>query len=88
MGHCSDILVVNKKSDIMPTAQEFALCNADYEECYGEYHGNLKIYNREFDSYEEAEEYLCGLRNDGAVKFKKYNGHKNFTVKWMIMVSH
>ena len=88
MGHCSDILVVNKKSEIMPAAQEFAWNNADHEECYGLYHGDLKIQDREFDSFEEAEEYLCSLRNDGTVKFKEYNGHKNFTMKWMIMVSH
>lgn len=88
MGHCSDILVVNKKSDIMPAAQEFAWNHADHEECYGQYHGFVKIQDREFDSFEEAEEYLCSLRNDGAVKFKEYNGHKNFTMKWMIIVSH
>lgn len=91
MGHCSDILVVNKKSDIMPTAQEFALCNADYEECYGEYHGFVKIEDKEFESFEEAEEYLRqfqGSYDDRAVKFKESNGHKNFTMKWMIIVSH
>lgn len=80
----SDILVVDKKSEIETAVEEHALYN------FGLYHGNLKIYNREFDSYEEAEEYLCGLRNDGAVKFKEYDSpkHKNFTMKWMIMVSH
>lgn len=74
----------------MPAAQEFAWHNADHEECYGEYYGFVKIYDKEFDSYEEAEEYLCCLRNDGAVKFKEYNSpkHKNFTMKWMIMMSH
>lgn len=75
MGHCSDILVVNKKSDIMPAAQEFAWCNADHEECYDEYHGFIKIQDREFDSFEEAEEYLQkfqGSYDDRAVKFKDY----------------
>lgn len=90
MGHCSDILVVNKKSDIMVEAQDYAWRNADHQECGGEYHGFIKIQDREFDSYEEAEEYLCSLRNDGAVKFKEYDSpkHKNFIMKWMIMVSH
>ena len=79
---------LNKKSDIMPAAQEFAWNNADHEECYGQYHGFVKIQDREFDSYEEAEDYLCSLRNDGAVKFREYDEHKNFMMKWMIMVSH
>lgn len=78
----SDILVVDKKSEIETAVEEHALYN------FGLYHGGLKIYDKEFDSYEEAENYLCSLRNDGAVKFKEHNGHKNFTVKWMIMVSH
>ena len=78
----SDILVVDKKSEIEKAVVEHALYN------FGLYHGDLKIYNKEFDSYEEAENYLCSLRNDGAVKFKEYNGHKNFTMKWMIMVSY
>lgn len=75
MGHCSDILVVNKKSDIMPVAQEFAWNHTDYEECYGEYHGFVKIQDREFDSFEEAEEYLKqfqGSYDDRAVKFKDW----------------
>lgn len=75
MGHCSDILVVNKKSDIMPAAQEFAWNHADYEECYGEYHGFVKIEDKEFESYEEAEEYLRqfqGSYDDRAVKFKDW----------------
>lgn len=79
----SDILVVDKKSEIETAVEEHAL----YNFC-GPYRSDLKIYNKEFNSYEEAENYLCSLRNDGAVKFKEYNGHKNFTVKWMIMVSH
>ena len=78
----SDILVVDKKSEIETVVEEHALYN------FGLYHGDLKIYDIEFDSSEEAEEYLCSLRNDGTVKFKEYNGHKNFTMKWMIMVSH
>lgn len=78
----SDILVVDKKSEIETAVEEHALYN------FGLYHGNLKVYDKEFDSYEEAEEYLCSLRNDGAVKFKESNGHKNFTMKWMIIVSH
>lgn len=45
----SDILVVDKKSEIETAVEEHALYN------FGLYHGNLKIYNREFDSYEEAE---------------------------------
>lgn len=78
----SDILVVDKKSEIEAAVVEHALYN------FGLYHGNLKIYDREFDSYEEAEDYLCSLRNDGAVKFREYDEHKNFMMKWMIIVSH
>lgn len=78
----SDILVVDKKSQIEKAVVEHALYN------FGLYHGNLKIYDKEFDSYEEAEDYLCSLRNDGAVKFREYDEHKNFMMKWMIMVSH
>ena len=58
MGHCSNILVVNKKSDIMPAVQEFAWNCADREECGGEYQSILKIQDREFNSFEEAEKYL------------------------------
>ena len=75
MGHCSDILVVNKKSEIMPAAQEFAWNYADHEECYGEYHGFVKIEDKEFESFEEAEEYLRqfqGSYDDRAVKFKDW----------------
>lgn len=78
----SDILVVDKKSQIEKAVVEHALYN------FGLYHGNLKIYDREFDSYEEAEDYLCSLRNDGAVKFREYDEHKNFMMKWMIIMSH
>ena len=66
---------LNKKSDIMAEAQEFAWDHADHEECGGEYHGFMKIQDREFDSFEEAEEYLEQFRgsyDDRAVKFKDY----------------
>ena len=61
----ADILVVNKKSEIETTVEQHLLYNSSR-------HSNLKIYDIEFDSYEEAEEYLSGLRNDGAVKFREY----------------
>lgn len=35
-------------------------------------HNSLEIYDKEFDSYEEAEDYLSDLRNNGAVKFREY----------------
>ena len=35
MSHCSEILIVDKKSEIMVEAQEFAWRNADHEECGG-----------------------------------------------------
>lgn len=35
MGHCSEILIADKKSEIMVEAQEFAWRNADHEECGG-----------------------------------------------------
>ena len=65
MGHCSDILVVNKKSEIETTVEQHLLYNSSR-------HSNLKIYDIEFDSYEEAEEYLSGLRNDTVVNFREY----------------
>lgn len=37
MGHCSDILVVDKKSEIETAVEEHTLYN------FGLYHGNLKI---------------------------------------------
>ena len=64
MGHCSDILVVNKKSEIETTVEQHLLYNSSR-------HSNLKIYDIEFDSYEEAEEYLSGLRNDTVVNFRE-----------------
>ena len=66
MGHCSDILVVNKKSEIETTVEQHMLYNSSL------HHNNLKIYDKEFDSYEEAEDYLSDLRNNGAVKFREY----------------
>ena len=61
----ADILVVNKKSEIETTVEQHLLYNSGR-------HSNLKIEDIEFDSYEEAEEYLSGLYNDTAVKFKEY----------------
>lgn len=62
----ADILVVNKKSEIETTVEQHMLYNSSLR------HSNLKIYDKEFDSYEEAEDYLSDLRNDGAVKFREY----------------
>lgn len=62
----ADILVVNKKSEIETTVEQHMLYNSNLR------HSNLKIYDKEFDSYEEAEDYLSDLRNDGAVKFREY----------------
>lgn len=62
----ADILVVNKKSEIETTVEQHMLYNSSL------HHNNLKIYDKEFDSYEEAEDYLSDLRNNGAVKFREY----------------
>lgn len=62
----ADILVVNKKSEIETTVEQHMLYNSSLR------HSNLKIYDKEFDSYEEAEDYLSDLRNDTAVKFREY----------------
>lgn len=75
MGHCSEILIIDKKSEIMVEAQEFAWRNADHEECGGRYHGNLQIKDIEFESLVDAEKYLAyyvGNYNDMAVKFKDW----------------
>lgn len=74
MGHCIEILVVDNEKEIFAEACDFAEQNMDHEEssCY---HGNLSILNKEFDSYEEACEYLeqfNGSYNDKAVRFKDY----------------
>ena len=87
MSHCSEILIVNKKSEIMVDAQEFAWRNADHEECGGRYHGNLQIKDIEFDSFEEAEKYLdyyVGNYEDKAVKFKDWE-LKSKTKKQLIL---
>lgn len=87
MSHCSEILIVDKKSEIMVEAQEFAWRNADHEECGGRYHGNLQIKDIEFDSFEEAEKYLdyyVGNYEDKAVKFKDWE-LKSKTKKQLIL---
>ena len=61
----ADILVVSKKLEIEAVVEQHLLYNSSR-------HSNLKIYDIEFDSYEEVEEYLSGLRNDTAVKFREY----------------
>lgn len=74
MGHCIEILVVDNEKEIFAEACDFAERNMDHEEssCY---HGNLSVLNREFDSYEEACDYLeqfNGSYSDKAVRFKDY----------------
>ena len=74
MGHCIEVLVVDNEKEIFADACDFAERNMDHEEssCY---HGNLSVLNKEFDSYEEACEYLeqfNGSYSDKAVRFKDY----------------
>jgi hypothetical protein len=74
MGHCIEILVVDNEKEIFADACDFAERNMDHEEssCY---YGNLSVLNKEFDSYEEACEYLeqfNGSYSDKAVRFKDY----------------
>lgn len=74
----ADILVVDKKSEIKETVEEHVWYNS------GLYYGNLKIQDKEFDSYKEAEEYLCSLYGDKAVKFREYE-LKNKTQSQLIL---
>lgn len=75
MGHASTIDKVNKKSEIMPFAREFAFYNTDrMENPSGSYDNRLTIVeNTVMDSFEEAEEFLASRfqgYNDGAVQFR------------------
>ena len=69
-----EIVLNNNEKEIFADACDFAERNMDHEEssCY---HGNLSVLNKEFDSYEEACEYLeqfNGSYSDKAVRFKDY----------------
>lgn len=75
MGHARTIDIVNKKSEIMPFAREFAFYNTDrMENPSGSYDNRLTIVEDiVIDSFEEAEEYLSSRfqgYNDGAVQFR------------------
>ena len=53
-------------------AEEFAYYNGDRYEGSDNYHGFFKVYDREFETEEEAEEFFdsLGAYNDGIVKVK------------------
>ncbi len=74
MGHCVNYYVVDKKSEIMPTAEEHAFINTDRQENRsGSYHGNMRISeDKVFPDRDSAEEYidnLDGFYQDYAVRF-------------------
>lgn len=61
MGHAVEYFEVDKKSEIMPTAIDFASYSVDRQENpTGSYHGNMHIIDngRIFNSRSEAERYI------------------------------
>jgi len=76
MGHAIEYIIVDKRKDIMPTAEDFAYWNVDEQENPSRsYHGNLKIHDTILcESYEDAVEKINALDrgwyDDHAVQFK------------------
>lgn len=76
MGHALNYFTVAKRSDIIPTAEEFANCNVDRAiDPSGEYHGNMRIHDDIIcESYEDAIETINemdrGFYDDHAVRYK------------------
>ncbi len=86
MGHAIDYITVNKKSEIMAAAQEFAFYNVDRgENPDGSYHGDMHINESLiFDNEESARDYIKDYTSgkfyyDMAVRFKAHS--KTFTKK-------
>ena len=76
MGHTIEYITVNKKSEIMDTAEHFAWENVDpFESPSRDYHGRMTIHDNGtiYNSYEEAEEAINrfdrGFYDDHAVAF-------------------
>lgn len=80
MGHAIDYLTVNKKSEIMAAAQEFAFYNVDRgENPDGSYHGGMHINESLiFDNEESARDYIENYTRgkfyyDMGVRFKAHS---------------
>lgn len=75
MSHAVDYFTVEKRSEIIPSAEEYAFYNTDREEnpC-GSYHGNMTIHNDICESYDDAMEFIekhdSGWYSDHAVQYK------------------
>lgn len=72
--HAIDYMVVEKRSDIMKYAEQYAFNNVDRQENpSGSYHGNMTIHDTVCDSYEEAQLRIkgwdTGWYSDHAVQF-------------------
>ena len=76
MGHAVDYITVDKRSEIMPAAEEYAFYNTDRgENPHGTYHGNMHIHDSPIcESWEDAkgriEGWDLGFYSDHAVQFK------------------
>ena len=74
--HAIDYITVNKKSEIMKTANEYAYWNVDpYENESRIYHGGMTIHDYPIcESYEEAHKFIenhdRGFYDDHAVQYK------------------
>lgn len=90
MGHATDYIVVNKKKDILPAAEDFAFYNVDrHENPSGRYDNvldilDLKIYPDYETAYRKAEEIERerGSYNDFAIPF--YSEVKQEPTKQML----
>jgi len=76
MGHAVDYITVDKRSNIMKVADEYAFYNTDRgENPAGSYHGNMHIHDTPVcESYNEAvdmiEKWDTGWYSDHAVQYK------------------
>lgn len=76
MGHATNYITVDKRSEIWPAAENYAFYNTDRgENPTGSYHGNLRIHDTPVcESYEEAVEMIngwdTGWYSDHAVQYK------------------
>ena len=76
MSHAVEYITVEKRSEVMATAEEFAFYNVDRgENPCGSYHGQMTIHDKPIcESYEEAEKFIDnhdnGFYDDHAVQYK------------------
>lgn len=79
MGHISDYIVVEKRSNILKAAENFAQANVDRQENpQGRYHGDMTIHDdRIYEDYDAAaaaiRSFDNGFYDDHAVKFYDYD---------------